>query len=79
MDMITWVTIVWDDPVNLTSTSPTGFRTYLHHSKSKATKLTLQVQNQGKTVVSSGTCEAMEADVDAMHAYGLWAGLEKAE
>jgi ATP-dependent Clp protease adaptor protein ClpS len=79
VDMITWVTIVWDDPVNLMSYVTHVFRTYFHYSKSKATKLMLQVHNQGKAVVSSGTREAMEADVNAMHAYGLWASLEKAE
>jgi ATP-dependent Clp protease adaptor protein ClpS len=30
-------------------------------------------------VVSSGTREEMERDVQAMHSYGLWATLEKTE
>jgi ATP-dependent Clp protease adaptor protein ClpS len=38
----------------------------------------LQVHNDGRAVVSSGTREQMETDVDAMHSYGLWATLEKA-
>lgn len=74
-----WVTIVWDDPVNLMSYVTHVFMTYFGYSKSKATKLMLQVHNEGKAVVSSGTREAMETDVNAMHAYGLWASLEKAE
>ena len=37
------------------------------------------MHNDGKSVVSSGIREAMEADVNAMHAYGLWATLERAE
>ncbi len=36
-------------------------------------------RGQWGAVVSSGTREAMETDVNAMHAYGLWASLEKAE
>ena len=74
-----WVTIVWDDPVNLMSYVTHVFMTYFGYSKSKATKLMLQVHNEGKTVVSTGSREAMEADVNAMHAYGLWATLERAE
>ena len=79
LDLISWVTIVWDDPVNLMSYVTHVFMTYFGYSKSKATKLMLQVHNEGKAVVSSGTREAMEADVNAMHAYGLWASVERAE
>ena len=79
VEMITWVTIVWDDPVNLMSYVTHVFMTYFGYSKGKANKLMLQVHNEGKSVVSSGTREAMETDVNAMHAYGLWASLERAE
>lgn len=79
VEMVTWVTIVWDDPVNLMSYVTHVFRTYFGYSKSKATRLMLQVHTEGKAVVSSGTREAMETDVNAMHAYGLWASLERAE
>jgi ATP-dependent Clp protease adaptor protein ClpS len=79
VELVTWVTIVWDDPVNLMSYVTHVFMTYFGYGKSKATKLMLQVHNEGKAVVSSGTREAMETDVNAMHAYGLWASLEKAE
>ncbi len=74
-----WVTIVWDDPVNLMSYVAHVFTTYFHYSKAKAHKLMLQVHNEGKAVVSNGTREAMEQDVTAMHEYGLWATLDKAE
>lgn len=79
VEMITWVTIVWDDPVNLMTYVTHVFMTYFGYSKSKATKLMLAVHHDGKAVVLSGTREAMEADVNAMHAYGLWASLERAE
>ena len=74
-----WVTIVWDDPVNLMSYVTYVFQKLFGYSEPHATKLMLQVHNEGKTVVSTGSREAMEADVNAMHAYGLWATLERAE
>ena len=74
-----WVTIVWDDPVNLMSYVTHVFVTYFHYTKSKAEKLMLQVHNDGKAIVSSGSREAMERDVTAMHGFGLWATLDKAD
>ena len=74
-----WVTIVWDDPVNLMSYVTHVFVSYFHYTKSKAEKLMLQVHNDGKAIVSSGSREAMERDVTAMHGYGLWATLDKAD
>ena len=74
-----WVTIVWDDPVNLMSYVTHVFVTYFHYTKTKAEKLMLQVHNEGKAIVSSGSREAMERDVTAMHGYGLWATLDKAD
>lgn len=74
-----WVTIVWDDPVNLMSYVTHVFVTYFHYSKDKAQQLMMQVHNEGKAVVSSGTREEMERDVNAMHNFGLWATLDRAE
>lgn len=74
-----WVTIVWDDPVNLMSYVTHVFVSYFNYSKTKAHKLMLQVHLQGKSVVSSGSREEMERDVTAMHEYGLWATLDKAD
>ena len=74
-----WVTIVWDDPVNLMSYVTHVFVSYFHYSKTKAHKLMLEVHGQGKSVVSSGSREEMERDVTAMHEYGLWATLDKAD
>ncbi len=73
-----WVCIVWNDPVNLMNYVTYVFMTYFKYSKEKAEKLMLQVHNEGKTVVSSGSREEMERDVNAMHSYGLWATLQKA-
>ncbi|HLS25823.1 MAG TPA: ATP-dependent Clp protease adapter ClpS [Beutenbergiaceae bacterium] len=72
-----WRTIVWNDPVNLMSYVTYVFRTYFGYSEQKATTLMLQVHNEGKAVVSSGSREKMEVDVRAMHSYGLWATLDQ--
>ena len=72
-----WVTIVWNDPVNLMSYVTYVFETYFGYSRKKAQKLMLEVHNDGKSVVSHGSREEMERDVQAMHEYGLWATMEK--
>ena len=72
-----WVTIVWNDPVNLMSYVAFVFQKYFGYDKAKAEKLMLEVHREGKSAVSSGSREEMERDVQAMHEYGLWATMEK--
>ena len=72
-----WVTVVWNDPVNLMSYVTYVFQTYFGYSRKKAEKLMLEVHHDGKSVVSDGSREEMERDVQAMHEYGLWATIEK--
>lgn len=74
-----WVTIVWNDPVNLMSYVTFVFTTYFKYSKKKAEKLMLEVHHDGRSVVSTGSREEMERDVQAMHEYGLWATMQKAD
>ena len=74
-----WVTLVWNDPVNLMSYVSYVFRTYFGHSKAKAEKLMLQVHQEGRAVVSTGSREEMERDVEAMHGYSLWATCQRAD
>ena len=76
---IPWVTIVWNDPVNLMSYVAFVFRQYFGYSKKKAEKLMLQVHQDGKSVVSTGSREEMERDVQSMHEYGLWATMQRAD
>ncbi len=71
-----WVTIVWNDPVNLMSYVSYVFQQYFGYAKEKAEKLMLDVHHRGKAVVSNGSREEMERDVQAMHGYGLWATLQ---
>jgi ATP-dependent Clp protease adaptor protein ClpS len=72
-----WVCIVWNDPINLMNYVTHVFMTYFKYSKDKAEKLMLQVHQDGKSVVNTGSREEMERDVNAMHSYGLWATLQK--
>ena len=72
-----WVTIVWNDPVNLMSYVTYVFQKYFGYDLAKAEKLMLEVHRDGKSAVSTGSREEMERDVQAMHEYGLWATMEK--
>jgi ATP-dependent Clp protease adaptor protein ClpS len=74
-----WITLVWDDPVNLMSYVTFVFVEYFHYSKGKAQKLMMQVHTEGKAVVATGSREEMERDVQAMHSYGLWATLQRSD
>jgi ATP-dependent Clp protease adaptor protein ClpS len=59
-----WVTIVWDDPVNLMT-----YVTYVFQE--------LFGYDEAKAIVSSGPRERMEHDTSRLHAYGLWASYQK--
>jgi ATP-dependent Clp protease adaptor protein ClpS len=74
-----WVTIVWNDPVNLMSYVAFVFQKHFQYSREKATELMMDVHQLGKAVVSNGTREEMERDVEAMHGYGLWATMQHDE
>ena len=72
-----WVTIVWDDPVNLMNYVTYVFQKLFGYSEPHATKLMLQVHHEGKAVVSAGSRESMEVDVSKLHAAGLWATMQQ--
>lgn len=72
-----WVTIVWDDPVNLMSYVTYVFQKLFGYSEPQATELMMQVHNEGKAVVSAGSRESMEVDVSKLHAAGLWATMQQ--
>lgn len=74
-----WVTIVWDDPVNLQTYVTYVFMKLFNYSKARATELMLQVHNEGKAIVSTGSREEMEHDVARLHEYGLWATLQRGD
>ena len=71
-----WVVIVWNDPINLMDYVTFVFQKLFGYSRAKARKLMLQVHNEGKAVVASGTRERCENDVARLHAHGLWATMQ---
>ncbi|ADG77917.1 ATP-dependent Clp protease adapter protein ClpS OS=Tsukamurella paurometabola (strain ATCC 8368 /DSM / CCUG 35730 / CIP 100753 / JCM 10117 / KCTC 9821/ NBRC 16120 / NCIMB 702349 / NCTC 13040) OX=521096 GN=clpS PE=3 SV=1 [Tsukamurella paurometabola] len=72
-----WVTVVWDDPVNLMSYVTFVFRKVFGYSTSKAKELMMQVHTEGKAVVSTGDRDKVEGDVRKLHAAGLWATMQR--
>jgi ATP-dependent Clp protease adaptor protein ClpS len=71
-----WVTVVWNDPVNLMSYVTHVLMKVFGYPKDKATALMLDVHQKGKAVVSSGPRERMEGDTATLHGYGLWATIQ---
>ncbi|MCI1642802.1 MAG: ATP-dependent Clp protease adapter ClpS [Actinomyces sp.] len=74
-----WRTVVWDDAVNLMDYVTEVFRRHFGYTRAHAEALMLEVHHRGRAVVSTGLRERMEADVLAMHSYGLRATLERVE
>jgi ATP-dependent Clp protease adaptor protein ClpS len=72
-----WITIVWNDPVNLMTYVTFVFQTYFGYSRAKAEKLMMDVHVEGRAVVSHGSREKMERDAEALQGYGLWATFQK--
>ena len=75
---VPWITIVWNDPVNLMSYVTYVFRSYFGFSTQEAERLMLQVHENGRAVVATGPREEMERHTEAMHEFGLWATVAKA-
>ncbi len=76
---VPWIVIVWNDPVNTFEYVTFVFQKLFGYSRAKARKLMLQVHHEGRAVVASGTQERCETDVGRLHAYGLWATMQKDE
>jgi len=72
-----WITIVWNDPVNLMSYVTHVLMELFGYSREKAHTLMLDVHEKGRAVVSNGTREQMEHDVARLHARGLWATVQQ--
>jgi len=71
-----WLTIVWNDPVNLMSYVTYVFQKLFGYSRDEATKLMLDVHHKGRAIVTSGSKEKVEADVAKLHGAGLWATMQ---
>ncbi len=73
-----WNVVVWNDPVNLMTYVVYVFRKLFGFSKEKATRLMMQVHNDGRAIVATGPREKMEMDCFRLHNHGLWATMERA-
>jgi ATP-dependent Clp protease adaptor protein ClpS len=74
-----WITLVWNDPVNLMSYVSYVFRSYFGFSREEADRRMMQVHTEGRAVVATGPREEMERHTEAMHDFGLWATVAKAD
>ena len=72
-----WIVIVWNDPINLMTYVTWVFQKLFGYPRAKAEKLMMDVHTEGKAVVSNGPRERCEADVAALHGYGLWATFQR--
>ncbi len=76
---VPWCTVVWNDPVNLMPYVTHVFMTYFGFARPEAERLMLLVHHEGRAVVATGPREEMERHTEAMHEYGLWASVQKAD
>ncbi|WP_372360560.1 ATP-dependent Clp protease adapter ClpS [Agilicoccus flavus] len=74
-----WITLVWNDPVNLMSYVTYVFQTYFGYPREKAERLMMDVHEKGRAVVAHGPREVMEQHTEALQGYGLWATFAKDE
>jgi ATP-dependent Clp protease adaptor protein ClpS len=74
---VPWIVIVWNDPINLMTYVTWVFQKLFGFPRAKAEKLMWDVHTKGKAVVASGTRDEAERDVSRLHAYGLWATMQK--
>ena len=75
--IIPWVVIVWNDPMNLMSYVTWVLQKLFGYPGPKAEKLMMDVHTKGRAVVSNGSRDEAERDVARLHAYGLWATMQK--
>jgi ATP-dependent Clp protease adaptor protein ClpS len=72
-----WVTLVWNDPVTTMNYIEYVFESYFGFAQSEAHRLMMKVHTEGQAVVSTGSREKVEMDVQAMHTFGLWATMQR--
>ena len=72
-----WNVIVWNDPITLMSYVVLVFRRLFGYDHETATKLMLQVHEEGRAVVATQPREQAEVSVAKLHAFGLQATLAR--
>jgi ATP-dependent Clp protease adaptor protein ClpS len=76
---IPWDVILWNDPVSLISLVVRVLRKLFSYDLAKAERLTMQVHNEGKSVVWSGDKEQAAAYCVALHGYALSATIQPSQ
>ena len=72
-----WNVVVWNDPITLMSYVVLVLRRLFGYDQETATKLMLQVHNEGRAVVARQPREQAEISVTRLHAFGLQATLAR--
>jgi len=72
-----WNVVVWNDPITLMSYVVLVLRRLFGHDHETATRLMLQVHNEGRAVVATQPREQAEVSVARLHAFGLQATLAR--
>jgi len=70
-----WHVVVWNDPITLMSYVVLVLRRLFGYDQETATRLMLQVHNEGRAVVATQPREQAEISVTRLHAFGLQATL----
>src|SRR3984957_15889619 len=70
-----WNVMVWNDPITLMSYVVLVLRRLFGYAHATATKLMLQVHNEGRAVVATQPREQAEVSVVQLHSFGLQATL----
>src|SRR5437660_10330710 len=66
-----WNVLVWNDPITLMSYVVLVFRRLFGYDHETATRLMLQVHNEGRAVVATQPPEQAEVPVARLNAFGL--------
>ncbi|MFN2582369.1 MAG: ATP-dependent Clp protease adapter ClpS [Candidatus Dormibacteria bacterium] len=72
-----WNVVVWNDPITLMSYVVLVFRRLFGYDHETATKLMLQVHEEGRAVVATQPREQAEVSVAKLHGFGLQATLAR--
>lgn len=74
-----WNVIVHNDPINLMSYVTMVFQRVFGYARAKAERHMLEVHNNGRSLVWTGSREQAELYVQKLHGYQLLATLERVD
>ena len=73
-----WEVVVWDDPVNLMQYVVHVFRKVLGKTEEEATRLMLEVHNEGRSLVATEPRSTAQRYVRALQGHGLRTTMRRA-